>query len=204
MNSVKELTQYLQDSGFLKNTQIIEAFANIDRKDFVPQELANQAYLDIPLSIGANQTISQPSTVAFMLELLAPEPGNRILDIGSGSGYTTALLAYIAGVNGQVIGLERKEELINQARENMENYSYLNYSFKQALPASLGLVNEKFDRILVSAAASTFPSELLDQLKSPARLVIPVKNSIQLINKDHNDNVESKEYFGFNFVPLIN
>ncbi|MEW5805235.1 MAG: protein-L-isoaspartate O-methyltransferase [Patescibacteria group bacterium] len=96
----QELVGHLKSIGVLKTPLIISAFEKIDRKDFVPKQFENEAYGDYPLSIGQGQTISQPYTVAFMLELLQPQPGEKILDIGAGSGWTTALLAYIISQQG--------------------------------------------------------------------------------------------------------
>ena len=93
----KELIFFLTRNNILKTKSIIEAFEKIDRKDFILKKYTNEAYNDYPLDIGSNQTISQPSTVAFMLELLSPKKGDKILDVGSGSGWTTALLGYIVG-----------------------------------------------------------------------------------------------------------
>ncbi|MCD6283661.1 protein-L-isoaspartate O-methyltransferase, partial [bacterium] len=94
---METLIQQLISEGYLKTPEIIKAFREIDRKDFVPSYLKKEAYINAPLPIGFGQTISQPLTVAFMLELLQPKRGDKILDIGSGSGWTTALLAYIVG-----------------------------------------------------------------------------------------------------------
>src|SRR3989338_8071025 len=97
--------------GYLKTPLIIEAFKKIDRADFVSENLRDEAYENYPLPIGFDQTISQPLTVAFMLELLQPQPGEKILDIGSGSGWTTTLLAFCVGKEGRGFGLERIPEL---------------------------------------------------------------------------------------------
>ena len=91
------LPGYLQRTGVLKSGKIFDAFGVIDRADFVPEELKSSAYADEALPIGEGQTISQPYTVAFMLSLLDPQPGERIMDVGAGSGWQTAILAYIVG-----------------------------------------------------------------------------------------------------------
>lgn len=98
----KELVQHLVFTGVLRTPAIVVAFKRVDRVDFVPEVYQDEAYQDYPLSIGFGQTISQPTTVAFMMELLGPMPGNTVLDIGSGSGWTTALLASLVGNTGHV------------------------------------------------------------------------------------------------------
>ena len=122
----EKLIQKLINDGYLKTPAIIEAFKNIDRTDFVPENLKEIAYENKPLSIGFNQTISQPLTVAFMLELLEPKIGEKILDIGSGSGWQTALLAHIVGIQGKVVSIERIPELKLLAEKNLGKYNFQN------------------------------------------------------------------------------
>src|SRR3989338_7282497 len=112
MQSHDELILYLQTSGVLKTPALLRAFRAVDRGQFVPLEDRAVAYVDAPLPIGHGQTISQPSTVAFMLERLQPAEGMRILDVGCGSGWTTALLSAVVGASGVVIGTERIAELV--------------------------------------------------------------------------------------------
>ncbi len=202
MKNNKALVNSLMESGVLKTVNIIEAFEAVDRKLFVPAKFSHKAYIDAPLSIGINQTISQPYTVAFMLELLQPKKGNKILDIGSGSGWTTALLAYIVGEKGSVLGLERYTELVLLGSRNLENIGIKNAQIKKA-STSLGVEGETFDSILVSASATKIPSELFLQLKIGAHLVIPVQNSIYLFEKVLDDKVTYQEFKGFRFVPLV-
>ena len=200
--SQKQLTENLIAQGVLKTPEIIRAFLAVDRADFVwPQDLG-AAYEDFPLSIGQRQTISQPYTVAFMLELLQPASGGRILDIGSGSGWTTALLAQIAGREGRVWGIEIVLELVRFGSDNLSKYHYPWASIGPAETA-IGLEKEApFDRILVSAAGDALPPGLIDQLKPGGRLVLPVRNSIWLIIKDKKSKITKKEFPGFIFVPL--
>jgi len=137
-----------------------------------------------------------------MLEMLCAKDGDDILDIGSGSGWTTALLSFIVGDKGSVTGLERVDSLVKFGNDNLKKYSFKNSKIIQASD-ELGIVGKKFDRILVSAAAEEFPSELTLQLKTGGKLVIPVKNSIFEITKKENGELELIEHYGFRFVPLI-
>lgn len=189
--------------GVLKNPDVIKAFQKIDRKDFVLDFEKNFTYQNIPLPIGHWQTISQPYTVAFMLELLEPKNWDVILDIWSGSGWTTALLGFIVWEKWQVTGLEIIPELVKFSKKNLSKYKQLNAIILQAKEEILWLPENTFDKILVSASASAFPIELLNQLKPNWRLVIPVENSIFLYQKDKKWQVSSKEFPGFVFVPLV-
>ncbi len=192
--------------GYLKTDRIIDAFSKIKRVDFVPDELESAAQANIPLPIGQGQTISQPLTVAFMLEKLQPMPGDKILDIGSGSGWTTALLAHIVGKKGKVIGIERIKSLCAFGTNNISKYNFLSGGRAKIICAdgSRGYINEApYDRILVSAAAEEIPKELKKQLVIGGRLVIPVKNSIFLLEKKSTKDFHEEEYPGFAFVPLV-
>lgn len=202
MRTNNSLVEYLINTGALYSTNITEAFENIDRVDFVLNPAASDVYEDYPQPIGHGQTISQPSTVAMMLEMLEPKKGEKILDIGSGSGWTTALLSYIAGSSGFVTGVERVGELVKFGNKNLEKYGFKNAKIIQA-GDDLGVVGEKFDRILVSAAADEFPKELAEQLKVGGKLVIPIRSSIYEITKNKDGKLEGSEHYGFAFVPLI-
>lgn len=200
--SKKEMVDYLIDVGALHSPNIIEAFINVDRADFVPRTKLADAYNDHPIGIGFGQTISQPRTVAMMMEMLQPQEGQKILDIGSGSGWTTALLAYIAGDKGYVVGVERIAELVRFGSLNLEKYNFKNAKIIEA-GDKLGVSGEEFDRILVSAAAPKFVHELKNQLKIGGKIVIPVQNSIYEMTKNENGEFEGVEHYGFVFVPLI-
>lgn len=201
MNRAYELSRYLQKKGVLTSPLLIKSFNEIDRRDFVPYDLQELAYEDYPLSIGGGQTISQPYTVAFMMELLELKEEDTVLDIGCGSGWTTALLAH-AVRSGFVTGLERIEHLLDFARENLAKYDFKNIRLEVAAKA-LGIPNERFDKILVSAAAEELPLELVRQLKPGGIMVIPIQNSISVIYKKEDERFEQRDHYGFRFVPLI-
>lgn len=202
MNSNKELIDYLVNSGVLETPIIIAAFLAIDRIDFVQADTLSEAYGDYPLPIGKGQTISQPTVVSMMLETLAPQEGEKILDVGCGSGWTTALLANIVGPKGKVIGLDRIPELVRFGQENLTKYDLPQAEIRRAAK-DIGLAKESpFDRILVSAAAEQLPTQLIDQLKPGGRLVIPIQSSLWQIDKDLEGNITRREFPGFVFVPL--
>lgn len=206
---MKQMIQELIASGYLKTPAIIDAFQKIDRRDFVPDELKEQAYLNVPLSIGYGQTISQPLTVAFMLEILQPKKGDKILEIGSGSGWQTALLSHIVGNNGRVFAVEIIPELMEFGRKNVSKYNFVKNKIAEFhhFNAIGGMPEEApFDRIVSAASGQEIPKAWQYQLKTDGRIVAPVKDSIHLlIKKDPPaDGFEEKIYPGFVFVPLVN
>ncbi len=210
MKTQEELTNYLINVGVLKSPQIIEAFRAIDRKDFIPKDLIDLAYEDMPLPIGYGQTISQPYVVAFMLELLEPKSGDKILDIGSGSGWTTTLLAYIVtieGKKGAVFAIERIPELKEFGEANCAKYNFIEKKSAKFICAdgTKGLVNESpFDAIQAAAAASKdIPHSWKDQIKIGGRIVAPIAGSIWRFTKKSETEFIEEEFYGFSFVPLI-
>ncbi|MDP1845531.1 MAG: protein-L-isoaspartate O-methyltransferase [Candidatus Moranbacteria bacterium] len=192
--------------GYLKTDRVIEAFSKIKRIDFLPDDLQSAAQANIPLPIGQGQTISQPLTVAFMLEKLGSQPGDKVLDVGSGSGWTTALLAHIVGKHGKVVGLERIKSLRDFGINNLSKYHLIEGGRAKIICAdgTKGYVNEApYKRILVSAAASEVPKDLKKQLAVGGRLVIPIENSIWVFEKISAKEFREEEFPGFAFVPLI-
>lgn len=205
------LIDNLINQGRLKTPEIISAFRKINRRDFVRIDDTDKAEVDSPLSIGFGQTISQPYTVAFMLEKLQPQAGDKILDVGCGSGWTTALLAQIVGRGGRVYGVERIRELYEFASANADKYDFMKKSVVQIFCTDgYGGLPEAapFDKILASAASEEIPAALLEQLKIGGKLVMPIgrefeSQSIVVVEKTAERLFSKKEYPGFVFVPLV-
>ena len=191
---------------WLKTENIIEAFKEIKREDFLPEDIKHLADLNEALPIGWGQTISQPLTVAFMLELLKPEKGDKVLDLGSGSGWTTALLAHIVGGEGRVIAIEIIPELKEFGEKNVSKYNFIKKGVVEFIctDGSKGFEKEApFDKILASATAREIPKSWKEQLKIGGRIVTPVGSSVWLFVKKSETEFEETEYPGFVFVPLI-
>ncbi len=182
------LIDSLIEEGWLKTSRIIEAFRKIKRADFLPEDMKGMAELNEALPIGYGQTISQPLVVAFILELLQPRENDKILDIGSGSGWTSALLAEIVGEKGKVIAIELIPELMEFGKKNIEKYNFIKKGVVECLCAdgSKGYPNiasrpefaEGFDKILASASAGELPMAWKEQLKVGGMIVAPIGTSI--------------------------
>lgn len=202
MNKDELLNRLKFETRVLNTSKLETAFKLIDRKDFIYKDHESEAYEDYALPLISGSTISQPTTVAFMLELLELETGNLVLDIGSGSGWTTALMSKIVGKNGWVVGVEIIPELIRFSKDNLKKYKIKNVSIELATER-LGFPEiGPYDRILVGASAREVPEELFQQLKSGGILVIPIKESIFKIKKTKSGEIEKTEFSGFSFVPL--
>ena len=206
MPTLTTLIQKMKDREVLSSRSVEEAFQRVDRAFFVPKHLADQCYGDYPLPIGEGQTISQPSTVSFMLELLSVNKGDRVLDVGAGSCWTTALLADLTGDKGKVIGLERIKSLAVFGQENLKKGNWTNAQVHHANGLYGWEKEAPYDRILVSAAANQVPEALLNQLKKGGKLVIPLRDfrgNMLLITKDEQGKLQRKTHAGFAFVPFV-
>lgn len=179
------------------------AFAAVPREWFLPRSQRRRASYDGPLDIGYGQTNSQPRTVASMLRLLDVRAGDRVLDVGSGSGWTTGLLAHLTGSTGSVLGLEIVPELVETGRANLRHGDWPWARIEQATPGVYGdPAGAPYDRILVSAAARELPATLVGQLSPAGRLVVPVAGEMLLVEKDAGQPVVSRHGY-YRFVPLV-
>ena len=201
------LIDSLIEEGWLKTPKIIEAFEKVKREDFLPGEMKDLAEINEALPIGYGQTISQPLVVAFMLEQLQPRPGDKILDVGSGSGWTSALLAEIVGSKGKVIAIEVIPELMEFGKNNVAKYNFIEKGTVEFICADGSKGYEKeapYDGILVSASVQTeVPQAWKNQIKIGGKIVTPLGSSIWRFTKKNATKSEDVEYPGFVFVPLI-
>ena len=200
-----DLINYLKNSRFLNDKKVEEAFRNIPRHEFVPSAELDYAYYNEPLPTKKNQTISQPAVVSRMTEWLDVRQGQKILEIGTGSGWQTAILSYLVGP-GTVYSVEIKPELAKFARKNLEKLGIENVDVILS-DGSIGYSKASpYDRIIITAACTEIPLPLLDQLADGGLLVGPVGNSSQslvLLQKTRKGIVEIKNESHYVFVPLL-
>jgi protein-L-isoaspartate(D-aspartate) O-methyltransferase len=181
--------------------RVSAALVAVPRAAFLRPRDRARAAEDWPIPIGHGQTCSQPRTVEVMLRLLDVGPGERVLDIGSGSGWTTALLANLAGPTGTVLGLDVEPELVRWGRANLA-LAGCAATIREAEPGVLGAPDDPpWDRILVSADARALPLVLVDQLAEGGRLVIPVAGWLTLVERDGR-RTRTSEHGPYRFVPL--
>lgn len=197
-----QLIERLRCKG-IRDERVLAALGRVPREAFVPASLADRAYENVALPIAAGQTISQPFVVALMTEALGLSGAERVLEIGTGSGYQTAILAELAG---EVVSVERVPELLASARQLLERLGYRNVQLHLS-NGSLGWAAEApYDRIIVTAAGPSVPPALLAQLGPGGRLVMPVgtlaEQRLVLVRRT-DDDFEEASLGGVRFVPLV-
>ncbi|WP_121254235.1 protein-L-isoaspartate O-methyltransferase family protein [Nocardioides ferulae] len=184
--------------------RVAAAFAATPRSRFLPRAARRRAAYDGPIQIGWGQTNSQPRTVENMLRLLDVRPGQRVLDVGSGSGWSTALLAQLVGDQGSVVGVELVPDLVSIGRTNLGALELPWARIEQADPEVLGWpADAPYDRVLVSAEARSLPQPLVDQLTPEGRMVIPVQGRMLLVRARAGAEPEVTEHGAYRFVPLL-
>jgi protein-L-isoaspartate(D-aspartate) O-methyltransferase len=192
----------LADRG-IHDIRVLDAMRNVARHEFVPESLRQDAYEDHPLPIGAEQTISQPYIVAIMLQHLGLQPADRILEIGTGSGYVTALLATLCA---EVYSVERHADLAFAAERRLARLGYTNAKIRVGDGSRGWPEYAPYDAIIVSAAAFDIPPLLFDQLREGGRMVVPVgpasSQELQLVRKIGGQ-AETRSLEGCRFVPLV-
>jgi len=186
------------------STEVLEAMNRVKRHLFVPPELRDQAYGDYPLPIGGGQTISAPHMVAMMCDYLKLERGDKVLEIGAGSGYHAAVIAELIGTEGRVYTVERLPLLVDFSTRNLRDAGYKNVVVVSG-DGTLGLPEHApFDKICVTCAAPSVPPPLLEQLKTRGRMVIPIGRYIQeLYLVEKKNGIEKQSKCEVAFVPLI-
>lgn len=201
-----DLVSELESQGVLRTPRICAAFRSVPRQAFLPSELIDQSDVNAPLPIGEGQTCSQPLTVALMLEWLQPKRGERVLDVGAGSGWTAALLATLVGPTGRVVALERHPTLVAFAQRRLASFHFSTLDLRCADGSAGAADAAPFDVIHVAAAAQQrLPAPLRAQLAVGGRLLIPVgRLSQDLLFIHRTSRGDQEQHFpGFQFVPLI-
>ncbi len=189
----------------IRDPTLLDAFRQVPREEFVSPDYGHQAYGDHPLPIEAGQTISQPYIVALMIEAAGIAPGDRVLEVGAGSGYAAALISRIAT---EVIAIERKPELVEVARERMRRLGYGNVMIVEGDGTRGWPDGAPYDAILAAASGSHIPQPLIDQLAPGGRLVMPLggqawAQKLMKLTKKPDGSIETRDLGGVRFVPLI-
>ena len=211
INFLQQQKQHLykdwKNSGIIADDSVLQAFLEVRRELFVEPSYRDQSYADHPLPIGSGQTISQPTTVVMMLQLLDVLPGQRVLEIGSGSGYNAALLAKLVTPAGKVVTVERHKELAELARKNLRSAALEEVVVIEG-DGKLG--SEKlapFDRIIITAAAAQVPHNLKNQLTVGGFIVAPIGPThgceLLKLSKTSTDCFQTSSHGLFSFVPLV-
>lgn len=186
----------------IKNARVLDALQRVERHRFVPTDAQDHAYGDYPLRIGHDQTISQPYVVALMTEVIAPASDDRVLEIGTGSGYQAAVLSLLVDT---VYTIEIVPELGRDATERLHTLGYSNVIVRIGDGYKGWPEHAPFDAIVVTAAPPEIPQALIDQLADGGRMVVPVGTAVQelLLLEKKDGKVSQKKLTGVRFVPMV-
>lgn len=203
----KRSVRRLLDTGYLSSPAATKAMGNVERHLFLPKEMEEEAYLDTPLYIGEGQTISAPHMVAIMVEALDLHPGQKVLEVGGGSGYHAAVMAEMVKPNGKVYSIERIEMLAERARQNLRATGYDKLVETIVADGSKGLPDKApFDRISIAASAPSVPEPLRQQLVDGGKMLVPVGGQwyqeLIMVTRKGNE-FQQRDLGGVVFVPLI-
>jgi len=201
----KLLIEKLKDEGHIFSQAVEDAFKHIPREVFVPSHLKQQAYSDRPLDIGQGQTISAPHMVAIMVEALDLHKGQKVLEIGAGSGYHAAIVSQMVGETGKVYSIERLPALAKTAQKHLHDAKISNVSVVVG-DGSVGLKDyAPYDRMYVTCSAPSTPKILFDQLGNQGKLLIPVGGMMAqlLLFEKKGDEICRRDLGGCAFVPLV-
>ena len=189
----------------ISEPEILDAFLAVPREAFVARDVAHLAYGDHPLPIESEQTISQPYIVALMIEAAAIKPGDKVLEVGSGSGYAAAVMSRIAG---RVVGIERQHRLVEVARDRLRDLGYDNVRIVEG-DGTRGWPDEApYDAILAAASGSHIPRPLIEQLAAGGRIVMPIgepgglQKLVKVVRRE-DGSLQQSDLGGVRFVPLI-
>ncbi len=199
------MVRYQLERRGITDPTVLEAMRNVPRHLFVPEIYRDEAYEDGPLPIGNDQTISQPYIVGYMTQTLMVQSHHRILEIGTGSGYQTAILGKLGQ---QVLSVERQDVLAEKARKNLKKLEMCNCQVFTGNGYQGLDPYAPFDRILVTAAPKTIPDALIDQLSRTGIMVIPFGKSlfsqhIWIVHKNENGKIKKTKTLGVRFVPMV-
>jgi len=201
----EQLVTYLYREGYIKTERVKQAFLTVPREAFIPASLKKYTYVDTPLDIGQGQTISAPHMVAIMCESLDIKDDQKILEVGTGSGYHAAIVAQLVGETGQVYTIERFESLAKKAKKDLKQIGITNVIVEVG-DGSCGLpFYQPYDRIYVTCAAPYIPQPLIDQLQDSGKLLVPIGDKyceLILLEKQKGKSV-MHQLGGCVFVPLV-
>ena len=205
-NMRKDMVENQLRQRGITDDRVLDTMGDVPRHLFVTEDLLDEAYMDGPLSIGFDQTISQPYIVAFMTEVLKVEQQHSVLEIGTGCGYQSAVLSSLAK---HVISLERIKELAESAKRRLRKLDYSNVDVVHGNGWNGYIQKAPFDRIIVTAGANKIPKALLGQLANGGIMIIPVgkimfSQTLRIISKDSNGNVTKQTSLPVRFVRLVN